>query len=74
MAEMKKIGGEIVIATDNDKAGNKLFQTLSEKAPSQSNIIRDVPSKGKDWNELLQHERQRELTRHQQQRSIGWEL
>ena len=74
MAEMTKIGGELVIATDNDVAGNKLAQTLSKKAPSQSNITRDVPSKGKDWNELLQHTRQQEITRDRKNRSRGWSL
>lgn len=62
MAEMTRLGGEIVIATDNDKAGNKLAQTLSKDAPSQSKISRDVPKQGKDWNELLQHTKQQEIT------------
>ena len=74
MAKMTKIGGEIVIATDNDMAGNKLFQTLSKKAPLQSNITRDVPKQGKDWNELLQQTRQREYLRQKQNRSRGLEL
>jgi Toprim-like/Relaxase/Mobilisation nuclease domain len=74
MADMTKIGGEIVIATDNNEAGSKLFKTLSFEAPSQSKISRDVPDLGKDWNELLQHSRQREITRHRQNRSRGWSL
>ncbi|MDJ0594387.1 MAG: toprim domain-containing protein [Pleurocapsa sp. MO_226.B13] len=74
MAEMTKIGGEIVIATDNDMAGNKLAQTLSQEAPSQSKISRDLPDLGKDWNELLQHIRQQEITRSRQDRSRGWSL
>ena len=74
MADITKIGGEIVIATDNDMAGNKLAQTLSKKAPSQSLVSRDVPDKGKDWNELLQHIRQQEITRSRQDRSRGWSL
>lgn len=74
MADMTKIGGEIVIATDNDMAGNKLAQTISKEAPSQSKISRDVPSKGKDWNELLQHNRQQEITRNTQDRGRGWSL
>ena len=74
MADMAKIGGSIVIATDNDEAGNKLAKTLAKKAPSQSNITRDVPSKGKDWNELLQHNKQQEITRNRQNRSRGWSL
>ncbi|NJK57770.1 MAG: toprim domain-containing protein [Pleurocapsa sp. SU_5_0] len=74
MTDMTKIGGEIVIATDNDKAGNKLAHTLSKEAPSKSKISRHVPERGKDWNELLQHSRQREITRHSQDRSRGWSL
>ena len=68
MADITRIGDEIVIATDNDRAGNKLLQTLSQEAPSQSQISRDVPSKGKDWNEILQHTRQQEITRNTQDR------
>jgi len=74
MADLTKTGGEIVIATDNDKAGNKLAQTLTVEAPSQSNITRDIPKLGKDWNELLQHNRQQEITRHTQDRDWGWSL
>ena len=74
MADMTRLGGEIVIATDNDVAGNKLAQTLSKKAPSQSKISRDIPSKGKDWNEILQHNRQQEIARNNQDRGWGWSL
>ncbi len=74
MSEMTKIGGSIVIATDNDQAGNKLAHTLSKKAPSKSNITRDVPDLGKDWNELLQHTSQQEITRDRKNRSRGWSL
>jgi hypothetical protein len=74
MAEMTKIGGEIVIATDNDLAGNKLFKTLTKEAPSLSLISRDVPKQGKDWNDLLQQTRQQEITRNTQDRSRGWSL
>jgi hypothetical protein len=74
MAEMTKIGGEIVIATDNDPAGNKLFKTLTKEAPSLSLISRDVPKQGKDWNEILQQTRQQEITRNTQDRSRGWSL
>jgi DNA primase len=74
MADMTKIGGEIVIATDNDQAGNKLAQTLTKEAPSKSKISRDAPKLGKDWNELLQHENQRKLTRQKLHRGRGLEL
>jgi 5S rRNA maturation endonuclease (ribonuclease M5) len=74
MADMTKIGGEIVIATDNDQAGNKLAQTLTTEAPSKSKISRDAPKQGKDWNEILQQTRQQEITRNTQDRSWGWSL
>jgi 5S rRNA maturation endonuclease (ribonuclease M5) len=74
MADMTKIGGEIVIATDNDQAGNKLAQTLTKEAPSKSKISRDAPKQGKDWNEILQQTRQQEITRSTQDRSWGWSL
>jgi DNA primase len=68
---MARLGGEIVIATDNDEAGNKLAKTLLQEAPSAQKVERHVPELGKDWNELLQQVQQRELT---QQKSINWEL
>jgi 5S rRNA maturation endonuclease (ribonuclease M5) len=71
MADMTRLGGEIVIATDNDVAGNKLAQTLAKEALSLSKISRDLPKQGKDWNELLQQTRQQEITRHS---GIGWGL
>ena len=74
MTEMTKISGEIVIATDNDVAGNKLFKTIAEEAPSKSKISRDVPERLKDWNEFLQHIRQKEITRDRKNRSRGWSL
>ncbi|MEM8722136.1 MAG: toprim domain-containing protein [Cyanobacteria bacterium P01_G01_bin.39] len=74
MADMTRLGGEIVIATDNDEAGNKLAQTLSKEAPSKSQISRDVPDLGKDWNEILQHNRQQKIARNTQNRGWGWSL
>ncbi|MGB5631350.1 MAG: toprim domain-containing protein, partial [Waterburya sp.] len=72
MADITKIGGEIVIATDNDRAGNKLAQTLTVEAPSKSAVSRELPQQGKDWNELLQHNRQQEIARNTQDRGWGW--
>ena len=73
MAEITNLGGEIVIATDNDIAGNKSAQTFAEKAPSQSKISRQSPKQGKDWNELLlQHNRQQKIARNTKDR--GWGL
>jgi 5S rRNA maturation endonuclease (ribonuclease M5) len=53
MADMTRLGGEIVIATDHDVAGNKLAKILTQEAPAKSKIFRDVPKQGKDWNDLL---------------------
>ena len=70
MVEMTKIGGEIVIATDNDEAGNKSAQSLTKAAPSKSAVSRELPKQGKDWNEILQQSRQQEKARNIQDR--GW--
>ena len=74
MADMTTLGGEIVIATDNDEAGHKLAKTLADVAKATSRISRHVPKFGQDWNESLQYERQRELTRQKQNKSRGWSL
>ncbi|MGK7916370.1 MAG: toprim domain-containing protein [Prochloraceae cyanobacterium] len=74
MAEMAKLGGSIAIATDNDEMGNKMAKTLSSLAPSKSKVYRHVPQQGKDWNEVIKHERQKKLTRQKRQRSRGLEL
>ena len=52
MAEMIKTGGEIVIATDNDVAGNKLAKILANVAPAKSKISRHVPKQGKEKSHL----------------------
>jgi 5S rRNA maturation endonuclease (ribonuclease M5) len=46
-------GGQIVIATDHDEAGEKLAQELAKFAPESSQISRHVPEHQKDWNEAL---------------------
>ena len=74
MADMTTLGGEIVIATDNDEAGNKLFKTLSSVAPEASKVARNIPKHGRDWNEFLQQERQKEITRQQRQKGRGMQL
>jgi hypothetical protein len=61
MAEPSNTIGEIIIATDNDEAGNKLAHTLAALAPSGTSVQRHAPTSGKDWNECL--ERQTQLTR-----------
>ncbi|VEP14185.1 conserved hypothetical protein [Hyella patelloides LEGE 07179] len=75
MAEITKLGGEIVIATDNDEMGNKIAKTLVKVAPESSQIYRHQPQHSKDWNEVVEKERQRILSQQkQQQRSRGLEL
>ncbi len=75
MTEMAKLGGEIVIATDNDSMGNKMAKTIAKVAPEVSKIYRHVPQQSKDWNEVIERSRQRELIRQQQQeRSRGMQL
>jgi 5S rRNA maturation endonuclease (ribonuclease M5) len=74
MADMTRLGGEIVIATDNDVAGNKLAKTLLQEAPAKSKMSRHVPKQGKDWNEFLQQLKQQELTRSKRYKSRGLSL
>ena len=75
MTEITSLGGEIVIATDNDEMGNKMAQTLVEIALLNSKVYRHTPQHSKDWNEVVEQERQRILKQQkQQQRSRGLEL
>lgn len=75
MKEITKLGGEIVIATDNDEMGNKMAKTLANVAPSTSKIYRHTPQHSKDWNQVVEKERQRILSQQKQQsRSRGLEL
>lgn len=46
-------GGQIIIAQDADRAGEKQAWNVV-KALGKGNIIRAAPSFGKDWNEFLQ--------------------
>ena len=65
-------GGEIIIATDGDEAGNKLSSQLIKIAPKTAQISRHVPNYQKDWNEVLKAEIRREAQlRQQQQRERG---
>ncbi|HHP7229893.1 MAG TPA: toprim domain-containing protein [Xenococcaceae cyanobacterium] len=75
MKEITKLGGEIVIATDNDEMGNKMAKTLVDVAPEHSKVYRHQPQYSKDWNEAVDKERQRILSQQKQQkRSRGLEL
>jgi hypothetical protein len=53
MKKIHKQGGQIVIATDSDKAGQKLALELAKFAPEGSQISHHVPDYQKDWNEAL---------------------
>jgi Toprim-like/Protein of unknown function (DUF3991)/Relaxase/Mobilisation nuclease domain len=65
-------GGQIVIATDRDEAGNKLALELVKIAPESSQIRRDVLEHHKDWNEALQAQIERDLQQQNQpKRSRG---
>jgi hypothetical protein len=59
-------GGEIIIATDRDEAGNKLALELVKIAPEGSQISRSVPEHQKDWNEALQAQIERDLQQQNQ--------
>ena len=75
MTEMTKLGGEIIIATDNDEMGNKMAKTLVSIAPENSKVYRHQPQYSKDWNSAVERERQRILSQQKQQRrSRGLEL
>ncbi|MGH2413869.1 MAG: toprim domain-containing protein, partial [Microcystaceae cyanobacterium] len=66
-------GGEIVIATDKDAAGQEIALELKNLAPRTAQFSRVVPRHQKDWNEALQAkiawEKQQSS---QQQRERGW--
>lgn len=49
-------GGQIIVATDNDEAGQKLASEISKNAPQGCQIYRHLPKQQKDWNELLKAE------------------
>ena len=75
MKEITSLGGEIVIATDNDHLGNKMAKTLVEVAPENSQVYRHKPQHSKDWNEVIENQWQKELNQQKQQsRSRGLEL
>ena len=75
MTEITSLGGEIVIATDNDEMGNKMAKTLVNIAPENSKVYRHQPQYSKDWNSAVEKERQRISSQQKQQkRSRGLEL
>lgn len=52
-ALVTKHGVSIVLAMDNDPAGEAMAQQLREMVPKHVSTVRDVPTKGKDWNDEL---------------------
>ena len=65
MFEKGKKGMTFVVATDNDKAGEKYYQRISEIAQSVGKrVVRDIPEKSKDWNDKL---KKMDVTKEQQQ-------
>jgi hypothetical protein len=46
-------GATVVLAFDNDKAGQDLCTSVQQLAGSRCKVVREVPVHGKDWNELL---------------------
>ncbi len=55
-----KLGGQIMIATDKDEAGQEIEQDLRNLAPETAQINRIVPRHNKDWNETLMAEQRRQ--------------
>lgn len=43
----------LILATDNDEAGNALAATIQSLAPPAMDISRPLPTTGKDWNDQL---------------------
>ena len=64
-------GGQIMIATDNDEAGQAMEQELRNLAPSTAQINRIVPRQHKDWNEALMAEIQRQREQQESQKRRG---
>nr|WP_083892422.1 toprim domain-containing protein [Pleurocapsa sp. PCC 7319] len=58
------------MATDRDRAGEKISQELHRIAPKTAQISRHVPKHQKDWNEALQAQIERERQQ-ENQRSRG---
>jgi 5S rRNA maturation endonuclease (ribonuclease M5) len=56
-------GVSIIIATDNDEQGKKLANELKELAPKLALLVREEPTRGKDWNEQLVRSLQQERSR-----------
>lgn len=64
--KLHALGGQIIIATDRDEAGNKLALLMVKIAPESSQIYRDVLEHHKDWNEALIAQIERDLQQQNQ--------
>lgn len=56
MFEKASPGMKLIVSVDNDKAGEKYFEKISEIAHSVGrgkDVIKNIPEKHKDWNEEL---------------------
>jgi 5S rRNA maturation endonuclease (ribonuclease M5) len=67
-------GGEIIIATDRDEAGEKLAGELGKLAPEGSRIFRHCPENQKDWNEALTQELRERYKARERALSADFEL
>lgn len=69
-------GGEIIVATDRDEAGQEIARQLKDLAPQTAQISRLVPRHHKDWNEALNAkiEQEAKLQQEQQRRDRGLSL
>ncbi|MHB8989212.1 MAG: toprim domain-containing protein [Desulfobulbia bacterium] len=54
---------EIVIATDNDPAGESLAEEIQRLVPTHGQFFRSMPAR-KDWNAELQHKQGSRVNRH----------
>lgn len=54
MERMPK-GSVVVLAFDNDEGGEKLAEEVQALVPSGLEVIRPLPTSGKDWNETLKN-------------------
>ena len=55
LAMNKMLGGEVLLAFDNDLDGEKMADQVRAIAPAGVNISRPLP-KSKDWNQELKNE------------------
>jgi hypothetical protein len=52
-----------VAGTDRDKACHELAAKIAKLAPAAMRLGREAPELGKNWNEELQQQRQRDFRR-----------